>query len=229
MNKKDPFWKRIWGLFRSRQPEVTAEPSNGTTFGRSAETPPSVTKKQLWGKDFDLVDEGLAEEQVAGLVNDLIRKCRALEEQQKYFLSLGSLTERAAIEADKVAAVTKARVKGEAEAEAARIMAEANQRSQEMMVEAKKAAQEVTQQEVQNVLQAVLRKAAITELQAKQQAQLFLIRSREAIEGDLREEVKEAYNRILYVLQDLLGKCNQLELEWSEMTDQLRKRDTFEL
>lgn len=246
MSKKDPFWKRIWGLLRSRlpggaaeptpspvkearQPEVTTEPPPGPTFGRSAEIPPRVTKKQLWGKDFDLVDEGLSEEQVAEFMNDLIGKCRVLEEQQKYFLSLGSLTERAAIEADKAAAATKARIKSGAEAEAARIIAEANQRSQEMMTEAKRAAQETTQQEVQNILEAVLRKAAITELQAKQQAQLFLIRSREAIEGDLREEVKEAYNRILYGLQDLLGKGHQIEMEWSGMTDQLRKSDTFEL
>ena len=175
------------------------------------------------------MDEGLAEEQIAEFVNDLMKKCNALEEQQKYFLSLGSLTEKAAIEADKIAAATKSRAKSEAEAEAARIIAEANQRTQEMMVEAKKAAQEATHQEVQNILQTVLRKAAITELQAKQQAQLFLIRSREVIEGDLREEVKEAYNRMLYGLQDLLGKGHQLELEWSEITDQLRKQDTYEL
>jgi cell division septum initiation protein DivIVA len=263
MSKKDPFWKRIWGLLRSRLPggaaeytpspekearlpggaaeytprpvkearlpEVTIEPLHSTTSRRSAEIPPRVTMKQLWGKDFDLVDEGLSEEQVAEFVNDLIGKCRALEEQQKYFLSLGSYTERAAIDADKAAAAAKARIKSGAEAEAARIIAEANQRSQEMIAEAKKAAQEMTQQEVQNILEAVLRKTAITELQAKQQTQLFLIRSREAIEGDLMDEVKEAYNRILYGLQDLLGKGHQIELEWSEMTDQLRKRDTFEL
>ena len=231
MNEKDSFITRILRLLRLKRIAPPSEPVMETKPEPPPPPPPPPrpTSKELWGKEFSLVDEGLAEDQVADLVNDLLRKCSALEEQQKYVLSLGSLSERAAMEADKVAAATKVKIRSEAEAESSRIIAQANQRTQEMMVEAKKAAQDATQQEVQNILQAVLRKAAITELQAKQQAQLFLIRSRETIEGDLKEEVKEAYNRILYGLQEMLGKGHQLEEAWSEMTDNLRKRDTYEL
>lgn len=259
MDNEDPFWKRAFrsvkefltprlgaprrrptGPAEARRQQPARPAEDVERFAPPAEeaeqlfTRPEAlrvkpAKKPLWGQEFEIVDEGLSEEQVAGFVDNLMSKCRALEEQQKNFLSLGSLTERAAIEADKTAAGIKARARSEAEAEAARIIAEANQRTQEMMAEAKKAAQEATQQEVQGILQAALRKAAIVELQAKQQGQLFLIRSRESIEGDLREEVKEAYYRLISALVNVLGEGNRLELEWKDRTGQLRKRERFEL
>ena len=248
MNKRDPFWRRALGSVRQflnrpiggeskpsprkvKKAEVETEPPPQ----EAPDTQPSLSRiaeparKQLWGQEFDIVDEGLSEEQVAEVVGSLMSKCRDLEEQQKHFLSLGSLTERAAIDADKAAATIKARAKAEAEAEAARIIAQANERTQEMLVEAKKAAQEATRQEVQDILQSALRKAAIVELQAKQQAQIFLIRSRDSIEGDLREEIKEAYYRLLSGLHNVLGAGNQLELEWKDKTKQLRTSETFEL
>lgn len=186
-------------------------------------------KRTVWGREFDTSEEGLSEDQVNEIVSNLTAKCRALEQQQKHFLTLGSLSERAAIEADKAAAVIKARAKSEAEAESARIMADANQKIQEMMIEAKKMAHQATAQEVQGILQAAIKRAAIIEVQAKQQAQMFLIRSREAIEGDLREEVKEAYYRLLSGAHNVLGEGNKLEISWRDRTLELRKRDTFEL
>ena len=169
------------------------------------------------------------ERQVVAFVEGVTSRCRALEEQQKHFLSLGSLTEKAAIQGDRVAEEIKARARTEAAAEAARIIAEANRKTQEMLAEAKKVARETTAQEVQSIIHAALRKAGIIELEAKQQAQLFLIRSREAIEEDLKEEAKGAYHRILNALEDLSGTGHRVEMEWKEKTGRLRKVETFEL
>ena len=190
---------------------------------------PTPIKKQLWGREFDIVDEGLDVEQVIGFATILLNKCRDLEEQQKHFISLGSLTEKAAIEADKAAGDIKARARKEAAAEAARLVAEANQRTQEMMAEAKKIARETSVQEVQNIIHAALRKAGIIELQAKQQAQQFLLRSREVIVNDLKDEVKEAYHQLLSALEDLSGEGHSVEMGWKDKTSQLRKIETFEL
>ncbi len=238
MDKHEPFWKRafdsVWrrlnrpvgGAKQARPaPEVAAEMA--ATPEPPVQAPPP--KRRLWGQEFDVVTEGLAEDQVAAFVDDLMVKCTGLEEQQKHFLSLGALSEKAAIEADKAAAAIRARAKSEAEAEAARVIAEANQKTQEMMIEARSAAQEATQQDVQSILKAAIRKAAIIELQSKQQAQLFLIRSREAIESDLKEEVKEAYYRLISGLHNVLGEGNRLELEWRGRTGQLRGQETYEL
>jgi hypothetical protein len=233
MDKKNPLWKRAFGSMKT----FFVHPLGGGK-GKQAPpleelqvpiVPPQPVRKRLWGQDFAVVDEGLAEDQIVAFVDGLVNKCRGLEEQQRHFLSLGSLTERAAVEADKAAAGIRARAKAEAEAESARIVAEASQRTQEMLAQAKRTAQEASRQEVQTILQTALKKAAIVELQAKQQAQLFLIRSRDAVENDLREEVKEAYYRLLSGLHNVLGEGNKLEMEWKGKTGELRRRDAFEL
>jgi len=215
MDKKDSFWRRGFNAIRHLARPRGGKMKNG--------------KRQLWGQEFNIVKKGLAEEEVTKFVTDLMSKYRALAEQREHILSLGTLSEKAAIEADKVAADIKARAEREAEAEAASIIAKANQRAREMMAEAKRAAQEATQKEVEGILLAARRKAAIIETEAKQQAQLYLIRSREAIQGELKDEVKEAYNRILSALQDLLAEGHDVEAEWTDKTTELWKRETFEL
>lgn len=184
---------------------------------------------KLWGQEFTIVDEGLAQEQVIGYVTELMSKHKELEQQQAHFLSLATLSEKAAIEADKAAVIIKAKAKSEAESEAARIIAEANAKSQEMLAEAKKTAHETTQHQVETIHQLALKEAAITRKQAKQQAQLFLIRTRERLESDLRHEVKEAYNRLLFYLQELVSRGNELDVKWKDKTLEICKNETFEL
>jgi len=53
---------------------------------------------ELWGREFSIVSDGLAREQVVAFVDNLISKYKESEEQQKHVLSLGELTERTAIE-----------------------------------------------------------------------------------------------------------------------------------
>lgn len=187
------------------------------------------SKMQLWDQEFDIVDEGLAPEQVVGFITELVNKHKALEEQQEHFISLATLSEKAAMEADKIAADIKARARGEARAEAARIVAEANARSQEMLAEAKKAAQETTKQQVETIHQLALKEATTVRTQARQQAQLFLIKTRETLESDLQHEVKEAYNQLLFSLQELMSKGNELEVQWKDKTLELCKKESFEL
>jgi len=233
--EKKSFWKRAFssvkgaltGKAKESMTPLMEEPEEPVIAPPSIEDRPAT--RQILGQEFDVVEEGLAEQQVTEIIGTLTSKCRALDEQQRHFLSLGSLSERAAIEADKAAVSIKARAKSEAEAEAARIIAEADVRIQDMMAEAKKAAEEATRQDVHNALQAGVKTAALIEVQAKQQAQAFLIRSREAIEGDLREEVKETYYRLLSGAHNVLGEGNRLELVWNEKTGDLRNLDTFEL
>ena len=186
-------------------------------------------KKQLWGQEFNVVKAGLDEEQVNRFVTDLMSKYKALAQQQEPSLALGVIFEKTAKEANKAAEEIKAMAMREAEAEAASIIAKANQRAREMMAEGKKAAQEMTQKEVESILLAANRKAAIIETEAKQRAQLYLIRSRESIEGELRDETKKAYNRMLSSLQDLLAEGHDVEAEWMGKTTELRKREAFEL
>jgi len=214
----------------TEQPPVRATAEDvSQVFDAPADTAPRSAKRQLWGQEFDTTGEGLAEDQVLKFVNSFMSNYRALEEQQQHFLSLGTLSEKAAIEADRAAVAIRARARSEAEAEAARMIAEANQKSQEMLAEAKATAQGETWSQVEGIIVAARRKAAIIQTAAKQQTQIFLIRSREALEGDLRHEVKEAYNHLLFSLQELLRDGNELEAQWKTRTLELGKRETYEL
>jgi hypothetical protein len=186
-------------------------------------------KKVLWGKEFEVVKNGLSEEQVVGFVSELMDKYRALSEQKDHFVTMGTISERAAIEADKAASDIKARAQKEAEAEAERIVAEANQKAREIIIEATKKAQQATQKETEDILKVANQKAAIIETEAKQKTQLFLIKRRREIQDQLREEYKKAYNQLLSALEDLIGKGQEVETEWKNKTIELWGSKVFSL
>lgn len=185
--------------------------------------------RRLWGQEIDIVKGGLDEEQVVRFVGELMAKYRALVERQEHFLSLGTLSEKAAIEGDKLAAETKARAKEEAEANATGTVARANQRAQEMIAVAKKTAQDVTRRETDGILDGAHRKAHSIETEAKQRAQLFLIRARAAIENDLKGQFIEVYDQLLSALRDLLAEGHDVEANWKGKIVELWRREALEL
>ena len=185
--------------------------------------------RRLWGQEIDIVKGGLDEEQIVRFVGELMAKYRALVERQEHFLSLGTLSEKAAIEGDKLAAETKARAKEEAEANATGTVARANQRAQEMIAVAKKTAQDVTRRETDGILDGAHRKAHSIETEAKQRAQLFLIRARAAIENDLKGQFIEVYDQLLSALRDLLAEGHDVEAKWKGKIVELWRREALEL
>jgi len=185
--------------------------------------------KRLWGQEIDIVKGGLDEEQVVRFVGELMAKYRALVERQEHFLSLGTLSEKAAIEGDKLAAEIKARAKEEAEANATGTVARANQRAQEMIAVAKKTAQDVTRRETDGILDGAHRKAHSIETEAKQRAQLFLIRARAAIENDLKRQFIQVYDQLVSALRDLLADGHDVEAKWKGKIVELWRREALEL
>ena len=189
----------------------------------------SGDKKVLWGKEFEVVKNGLSEEQVVGFVSELMDKYRALSEQKDHFVTMGTISERAAIEADKAASDIKARAQKEAEAEAERMIAEATQKARETVVAAIKKAQDAAKKETEDIIQVANQRAAIIETEAKQKTQLYLIKRRREIQDQLREEVKKTYNQLLSALQDLMGRGQEVETEWKNKTIELWGSKVFSL
>ena len=60
--------------------------------------------RTLWGQDFDVVKDGLAEHQVVALVEDLLKRYNDLLQEHKNYDSLQLLAERKLREAEKLAA-----------------------------------------------------------------------------------------------------------------------------
>jgi hypothetical protein len=73
--------------------------------------------RNLWGRDFNLVDKGLSEPEVVTFVNELLGQHGSSGRKREHSAALTKLVERMVIEADKFAA----EIKAEAEAEAANI------------------------------------------------------------------------------------------------------------
>ena len=179
--------------------------------------------RQLWAKEFNIVKEGLAEEQVATFVDNLIAQHKA--SQQASSASLRSLIKQAVTDAEQIAASIKAKAQAEAEAEAATIISQAKQASQEI----KGRAEIATQKEAEDILAVANRKAEITEVEARQKALLFLLRAREEIEKEVRGRYKSVYARLSSSLQDLMNEGQNIEMELKSERAQLWEGKNFEL
>ena len=188
----------------------------------------------LWGKKFKTVKEGLDEGQVVAFVNNLLDQHRA--SQQASADSLRSLLKTAVTDAEQLAASLKTKAQAEAEAEAAEIITQAKQEDHEI----KRRAEIVAQKEAEDILSAankkaedilsvVNRKAEITEVEARQNALLFLLRAREEIEKEVREEYKNAHARLSSSLQDLVDEGQKIEVELKSKRAQLWGNKNFEL
>lgn len=222
MEKKESIWKRGIKALIPRSEHVAKDtPFEGITK--------EANKKQLWGQEFDIVEQGLSEEQVIKFVNSLLSKFKTLSEKKRNMTTLDTLSEITAIEVERYAGEIKAKAKREAEAETAMVIAHANQKARGVMLEARKKAQDITQKEVEEIIQTAYRKAAIIETEAKQQSQLFLIRSRNSIQEQLRDEAKTVYNQLQAGLDEILNKGHDIEVEWKNKTINLWKSEIFDL
>ncbi|MFC1897233.1 hypothetical protein ACFLX8_01485 [Chloroflexota bacterium] len=191
-------------------------------LGQRAEKSKQKTR-QLWESEFNVVKEGLDEEQVVDFVNSLIDQHKTL--QQTSADSLRSLLKTAVTDAEQMAASIKLRAQAEAEAEAARIITQAKQEDQEI----KKKAEIAAQREAEDIVAVANKEAELTGVEAKQRALLFLLMAREEIEKEVREEYKRAYARLSSSLQNLLSEGQNIEVELKDKRAQLWESKSFEL
>jgi cell division septum initiation protein DivIVA len=90
---------------------------------------------QLLGREISVVKNGLSEDQVVSLVNDLARERDELTERQEHLRSLTMLAERTVCEANTLATEMKEQAKKEADEEVERILSEAHERGERLAQE----------------------------------------------------------------------------------------------
>jgi len=183
--------------------------------------------KQLWEREFNIVKQGLDEEQVVAFIDDLIKQHKA--SQRASAASLRSLFKQATTDAEQIATSIKMKAQTEAEAEGARIIAQAKEEVQEI----KRSVEIATQKEAENILEDILavanRKAEITETESKQKALLFLLKTREDVDEDIGGEYKRVYSRLSSLLQDLMNEGHKIEMELKGKRARLWESKNFEL
>jgi cell division septum initiation protein DivIVA len=143
--------------------------------------------KQLWEKEFSIVEEGLNEEQVVAFVDDLIAHRDASQKSPSD--SVRSIIERAVTDAEQIANSLKMKAQKEAAEEAIRIIDKAKQEAEEI----RRQVETVTQKETGDILSVLNEKTRLIEEEAKQKVELLLLQTRQEIEKEVREEYKEAH------------------------------------
>jgi membrane protein involved in colicin uptake len=191
-------------------------------LGRNTENT-KKQKRQLWEREFDIVKEGLDEKQVISFIDNLIIQYKA--SQQASAASLRSIIQKAVADAEQIAASIKMKARIEAQDEAVSIVSQAKQEAEEI----KRRTEIETQKDSEEILSSSNRKAEITEVEAKQKALLFLLRAKEEIEHELRDEYKNAHSRLSSSLQVILNEGQNIVTELKDKRERLWESKIYEL
>jgi len=145
---------------------------------------------ELWGREFNVVKNGLSEAQVVSFVNDLAKQHDILIQRQEHLATLTTLAERTVSEADKLADEIKAQAKKQSQEHAARIVAEAEASSKS------EAARLITEAQV-----VAERKAKETEAKALESADKLAGELRKAAEAEAKRVIAEAESKGRHIIE----------------------------
>ena len=216
--------QRFWSRGKRKdlvEPVATPVGSVSSDESPPVEARPCTGKRQLWGQDFSLVSNGLAEDQVAAYVETLTAGYRARLQELEDTASWDTFSRRVLAEAEQEAVRIKERARQEAEVEAARIVSDAKRQSRETVDSASSRAEEMTEKSVQDILTTAQKKAQLTENRARQLSQLMLIRAREEAQSNVSEAVHGSCHRLLSVMEDVLSAARSVESDWKAKTLEL--------
>lgn len=168
------------------------------------------------------VETGRDAEQVVASANDLTAEHGA---------AVDPPLETTVTSDEQLAIGIKMKALAEAEAEAARIISQAKQEVEELKLSAEIAAEAklATEKEAEDILSTVRRKTELIEAEAKQRTILYLLKAREEIEKQIREDYKRAYSRLSSSLQDLMSAGQNIEIELKNKRMTLWESKSFEL
>lgn len=171
---------------------------------------------ELWGREFNIVKDGLSQAQVVSFVNELASEHDMLIQRQEHLSSLTKLAERTVSEAEKLAEETKREAVKHAKAEASEIIAEAEARAQQI-VEEKQA----------EIIAMATEQAETIKADAEREAELLLDRQKKEIQPELKAMAQRIYNQLLSGLESLnkqvIAMGEEFERDLSKPTEQTSK------
>jgi hypothetical protein len=170
--------------------------------------------RQLWGRDFDIVKEGLDESQVAMFITELIGERDELLQRQDHLASLTKLAERTIAEADKLAADIKKEVEEKSQAQAAMILAKAEKEAQELMEQKRTEILDVANKEAQAVRAEAQQEAEAIKARAKQEVERLLSQQQQRVQRETKEMAQKLHGQLLAGLKDITEHAVALRGEW---------------
>jgi len=129
---------------------------------------------ELWGRQFNLVKNGLSEAQVVSFVNDLAKQHDVLLQRHEHLSALTKLAERTVSEADKLANEMKEEAVKEGKAEAVKVIAEAEmaakEKSERVIAEAEARAEALVKEREAQVISSATKEAETLKAEAEKAA-----------------------------------------------------------
>ncbi len=167
------------------------------------------TIRQLWGREFEVVKEGLDESQVEGFVAELVGERDMLVERQEHLLSLTKLAEKTVAEADRLAEDIKREAEKEGRTKADKILAKAEQEAQETM-----------EQKRQEILAATDSEAATIIANAQKEVERLVKQHKQRVQEEIKEAAQKLHNQLVSGLKEVMEQAMALQVEWeSKLSD----------
>jgi len=164
---------------------------------------------ELWGREFDIVKNGLSEAQVVSLVNELISERDTLIKRQEHLSSLVQLAERTVAEADNIAKQVKEEAIEQSKAEADTIVAQAKEQAQQIIEERRAEAVAIAEKEAEAI------KAT-----AEHEVELLLEEKVKGIQSELRSTAQRLCTELLSQLESLKQQITASETEFEHKLSQ---------
>ncbi len=191
--------------------------------------------KEIWGRKFKIVKNGLDEAEVFSFIGGLIDQNNALTSKLEHLDSLTKLAERTVIEANKQAQTIKKEVEGKANASAASIIAEAEEKAKNEIdritsgaeQKAKKSAEEkitAAEQQAQLILTAAQEKAESIKTNADDEANRIIAEAKQnamAAEQQAQEILKAAEEKAESIKANAEKEANKIISEARERAEDL--------
>lgn len=160
---------------------------------------------EIAGKEFHRVKNGLDENEVGPLINDIIDERDALLRREEHLSSLTKLAEKTITEADKLAEEIKAETMKQAEADAVEVVARAEEQAKKEIEEKRT-----------EVINTANNEAAAIKEEAKRDAELIMENQKKKIKPEIREFVKQISSQMLSELERINRQVEILESELEE-------------
>jgi vacuolar-type H+-ATPase subunit H len=182
--------------------------------------------KEIWGRKFRIVKNGLDEAEVFAFIGGLIEQNNILSHKLEHLDSLTRLAERSIIEADKEAQNIKRQIEEKANSQAAIIIAEAEERAKTEANNVIAEARLVAERQAQNIIKDAENKAETIKAQANEEANRAIAEAKEnaaKIEQGARDALKAAEEKAEAIRSEADKNASKILAEAKEKAEELFK------
>ncbi|MCH8346812.1 MAG: hypothetical protein IIC87_07800 [Chloroflexi bacterium] len=224
--RQDPksILQRIIGANKPNSDDAGGKVASDT---RSAAPDSRRGSRQLWGENFALVDNGLDPNHVVQFVEDLLTRYKRLDERGGSSASVNSYLQKVIGEINRVEETITTQIRHDAEAEAAKVIVDSREEARQIVTQARREAAEQAATETETIIANSRKKAEAAEGQVRLQVQLLMEKAQEQIQGYIRREGNDAYQRLLTALQGLSRETQQLEDQWKRQSTRIWETEDF--